>query len=129
MHNSTICTICLAAKQSRKSFPSSFIKTTKPFQLIYLDVWGPYKHTTYDGCSYFLTIVDDYTRATWVYLMKEKNQSISFIQHFYAYVETHFQCQIQTIRSDNARELCEGDALKFFLTKGIHHQKSCVDTP
>ena len=111
MHESTICTICPAARQTRKSFPSSTIKTTKPFQLIHIDVWGPYKHITHDGCNFILTIVDDFTRATWIYLMKTKAQSISFSKHFYAYVETQFHCQIQSIRSDNAGELCEGDAL------------------
>lgn len=59
-----ICTICLMAKQHRLSFSSSSIKTVAPFQLLHLDVWGPYAHPTYDSCSYFLTIVDDYTRCT-----------------------------------------------------------------
>ena len=31
--------------------------------------------------------------------------------------------------AQNAKELCEGDMLQLFLDKGIHHQKSCVQTP
>lgn len=58
------CQICPAARQSRKSFHSSSIKTTVPFQLLHLDIWGPYKEVTHNGCRIFLTIVDDYTRMS-----------------------------------------------------------------
>lgn len=51
-------------RQTRQSFPVSFIKTTKPFQLLHSDIWGPYKDTTYNGCIIILTIVDDFTRST-----------------------------------------------------------------
>ncbi|KAL2925632.1 Retrovirus-related Pol polyprotein from transposon RE2, partial [Bienertia sinuspersici] len=62
------CQICPLAKQHRLSFSHSSIKTCKPFQLLHVDVWGPYRIPTYDNCTYFLTIVDDYTRYTWVHL-------------------------------------------------------------
>lgn len=55
--NSFICTICPAAKLTRKSFPLSSIKTTTSFQIIHLDIWGPYSKTTYNACTFFLTIV------------------------------------------------------------------------
>ena len=62
---------------------------------------------------FFLTIVDDYTRATWLYLMKSKKLYISFITQFYAYVETQFHTKIQIIRT--AKELCEGESKVFYL--------------
>ncbi|GJT84700.1 ribonuclease H-like domain-containing protein [Tanacetum coccineum] len=34
--------------------------------LVYLDLWGPYKVVSRDGYKYFLTIVDDYSRAVWL---------------------------------------------------------------
>ena len=104
VHESTICTIFPIARQTRKTFFSSFIKTTKSFQLIHIDVWGPYKYVTHDGYRFFLTIVDDLSRATWIYLMKSKDESISFIKQFYAYVETQFQTHI---------------SLKAFFTKNL----------
>lgn len=67
------CDICPLAKQTRKTFPHSFIQTPNPFELIHVDIWGPYNTPTLSGASYFLTIVDDYTRATWTYLMACKN--------------------------------------------------------
>lgn len=61
--NEVICSTCPAAKQHRKSFASSSIKTTHPFELIDVDVWGPYRSKTHNNCNIFLTIVDDYTRC------------------------------------------------------------------
>ena len=43
-----------------------------PFHLIFCDIWGPHRTSTYTGAYYFLTIVDDHTRCTWVYLMRHK---------------------------------------------------------
>ena len=77
----------------------------------------------------FLTIVDDYTRTTWLYLLKSKNQWVTALRHFLSDVENKFDTNVKKIRSDNAKEFFEGDMLKLFLDKGILHQKSCPETP
>lgn len=58
------CLICPLTKQSRLSFPSSSIKFIKSFDLVRMDIWGPYKVCTFNGFRYFLTLVDDCTRIT-----------------------------------------------------------------
>nr|GEX17674.1 ribonuclease H-like domain-containing protein [Tanacetum cinerariifolium] len=42
-------------------------------------VWGPYKVTSRDGFRYFLTIVDDFYKAVWVYMLKGKDDVYDFI--------------------------------------------------
>ena len=37
-----LCTICPQARQTRLPFPSSFVKFKTPFELIHVDVCGPY---------------------------------------------------------------------------------------
>ncbi|XP_022024636.1 uncharacterized protein LOC110924971 [Helianthus annuus] len=51
------------AKQHREPFPLSDHKTMELGDLIHLDVSGPYRVQSRDGFRYFLTVVDDYTRA------------------------------------------------------------------
>ncbi|GJY72121.1 ribonuclease H-like domain-containing protein [Tanacetum coccineum] len=58
-----LCDTCNKAKQTREPFPLSDHKSTKIGQLVHLDVWGPYKVVSRDGFRYFLTIVDDFSRA------------------------------------------------------------------
>ncbi|GKC25325.1 ribonuclease H-like domain-containing protein [Tanacetum coccineum] len=63
--NSSLYDIRHYSKQTREPFPLSEHKTTFVGDLIHLDVWGPYKITSKEGFKYFLTIVDDYSRAIW----------------------------------------------------------------
>ncbi|XP_022014149.1 uncharacterized protein LOC110913635 [Helianthus annuus] len=60
------CETCHRAKQVRVPFPLSEHKTKNVGDIVHLDVWGPYKVTSRDGFKYFLTVVDDYSRAVCV---------------------------------------------------------------
>lgn len=65
------CEVC-QVKQSRNNFPSSQNKSTKIFELIHCDLWGPYNESSSCGAPYFITFVDDYSRPVWVYLSIDK---------------------------------------------------------
>ncbi|KAL2242588.1 UNVERIFIED_CONTAM: Copia protein [Sesamum indicum] len=57
------CQTCPLAKQHRLPFHLSETQSQKIFDLIHVDVWGPYRQYSINNCSYMLTIVDDYSRA------------------------------------------------------------------
>ena len=121
------CDVCLRAKQTRCSFPDSINKTLKPFDMIHTDLWGPYRTESSSGARYFLTVVDDYSRGVWIYLLKDKTEAPIQLKNFLSMVHTQFQTIVRTIRSDNGSEFI---SLKnFFLSKGIIHETSCVGTP
>ena len=128
-HNQQICQICPLAKQARLSFPVSSIKTTKPFELLHIDLWGPYKVKNHNNCNQFVTIVDDFSRFTWVHLIKYKSEVSIVIPQFAMFVATQFDATIKCIRTDNALELCAGTMKDFYLSKGIRHESSCPHTP
>ncbi|GJV11534.1 ribonuclease H-like domain-containing protein [Tanacetum coccineum] len=77
-----LCDTCNKAKQTREPFPLSDHKSSKIGELVHLDVWGPYKITSRDGFKYFLTIVDDFSRAVWVYMLKGKDDVYDSIVSF-----------------------------------------------
>ena len=60
------CDICFKSKQTRGVFTESLNKASVPFALIHVDLWGPYREPSSCGAVYFLTIVDDYSRAVWI---------------------------------------------------------------
>ncbi|GKD64694.1 ribonuclease H-like domain-containing protein [Tanacetum coccineum] len=66
--------VCQMAKQTREPFPLSDHKSKNLGDLVHLDLCGPYKVTSSKGFRFFLTVVDDYTRAVWVYLIKSKDE-------------------------------------------------------
>lgn len=67
-----ICTICPLAKKTRNVFCKSSIKSVEIFQLIHVDIWGPMRHPSRLNRNLFITIVDDYSRFTWVFFIKQK---------------------------------------------------------
>lgn len=87
---SEYCGICPLAKQTRIPFPLSTKRSLEPFNLIHCDIWGPYRVASLTRARYFLSIVDDYTRCTWVFLMQTKAETRSLLCNFYAFVEVQF---------------------------------------
>ncbi|GJV64231.1 ribonuclease H-like domain-containing protein [Tanacetum coccineum] len=43
-------------------------------QIVHLDVWGPYNVQSREGFKYFSTVVDDFTRAVWVFSLRGKDE-------------------------------------------------------
>ena len=86
--------LCLRAKQTRLSFPISENKTKRIFDLIHCDLWGPYRTPTHSGARYFLTIVDDYSRGVWLYLLNEKSEAPNVLKNFIAMTERQFETQV-----------------------------------
>jgi hypothetical protein len=123
------CDICHKSKQCRLSFSQSMNKAERPFDLIHCDLWGKYNTASSNGSHYFLTLVDDHTRGTWVYLMKHKSQTTNVLVNFYKMIETQFNTKIKRIRSDNGTEFTNSKVQTFLMDKGILHETSCVATP
>jgi len=94
--------------------------------LIHVDIWGPYSIPSIHGHKYFLTIVDDYSRYTLIFLLKQKSEVVKVLEHFVIFVQTQFETTIKIIRSDNGIEFV---MTNFFVSKVIIHQTSCVNTP
>ena len=114
------------AKQRRLSFVSNNNKSSFPFDLVHCDIWGPYSEYSHSGYRFFLTLVDDCTRFTRVFLLKHKFDVSLIIPKFFNMVQTQFNKKIKEFRSDNAKELAFTD---FFNDKGVLHQFSCLKRP
>jgi len=120
------CSVCPLAKQHRLPFSTSHTYSNHSFELIHCDIWGPFSSSSSNGSKFFLTIVDDFTRFTWVYLMHHKSQTRMLLESFYHLIETQFNSKIKCFRTDNGSEFLMTD---FFSSKGIIHQLTCVETP
>ncbi|CAN1266026.1 Retrovirus-related Pol polyprotein from transposon TNT 1-94 [Linum perenne] len=119
------CRVCPLAKQQRLQFHCSSSQAVDTFDLIHVDIWGPYSTPTLNGDRYFLTIVDDRSRFTWVSLMKSKSDARKLLMDFCVMVKVQFHKLIKVVRSDNGLEF---NMPEFYSSKGIIHQTSCVYT-
>ena len=139
LHHLPVCTnlpvqsplghICPLAKQSRLPFPISTIRTSNCFDILHVDVWGPYKIPSLTGARFFLTIMDDFSRATWTFLLHHKYDVFHIFSKFLSMVPTQFKICVKTIRSDNGGEFLSTRFKTLLNSYGIIHHRSSPYTP
>ena len=123
------CESCQFAKHHRLSNSLRINKrASASFKLVHLDVWGLCPVVFPIGSRYFVTFVDDYSRTTWLYLMKNRSELFSHFRAFCAEIHTQFHVYVQNLRSDNAKEYVSEQFQSFMLQNGILHHTSYVDT-
>lgn len=127
--NSKVCDSCVRAKHTRLSFPSSNIKSDACFDLIHCDVWGSYRTPSLSWAHYFLTMVDDYSRSVWVFLLKYKHEASQQLINLCNMIKTQFGKVVKKIRSDNGGEFTSSFMSDFYSSMGIIHETSCPHTP
>ncbi|GKA81717.1 retrovirus-related pol polyprotein from transposon TNT 1-94 [Tanacetum coccineum] len=116
--------LATSAKFFRLPFPVSTSKTYACFDLIHCDIWGKYRTPSLTRAIYFLTIVDDFSRATWVYLLKQKHEASMYLKAFHKMVQVQFEKNIRRIRCDNGGEFISNQMIEFYANQGIILQVS-----
>jgi len=61
------CDVCHFAKMEKLSFSPSTTVSQSCYDLIHVHIWGSFNSPYILGHRYFLTIVDDFSRYTWVF--------------------------------------------------------------
>lgn len=64
----------------RDIFLTSLNNTSKWFDLVHCDPWDPFKTMCFFDSFYFLTVLDDYSRALWIHLLVKKWVMENFIR-------------------------------------------------
>ena len=72
-----VCKGCLPGKNTKKSFNSNESRPKDILELIHSDICGPMSVESITGSSYFVTFIDDYSKKTWIYLLKTKAEVFS----------------------------------------------------
>jgi len=67
------CDVCELAKHRRASFPISNKRASIPFALIHSDIWSPSTVPNISDSRWFVSSIDDCTRVTWIFLLKQKS--------------------------------------------------------
>ncbi|XP_061371753.1 uncharacterized protein LOC133314306 [Gastrolobium bilobum] len=111
------CEVCHRAKQTRSMFPISFSRSKECFDLIHCDTWGPYQNSSSSGARYFLTVVDDYSRHVWVFMLADKSETYDRMCKFLAMVLNQFGKTVKIIRSDNGTEFKSNNMVKLLKEK------------
>ncbi|CAI7771816.1 unnamed protein product [Closterium sp. NIES-54] len=117
------CPTCLKTKFTKFPFTSSTGPVKAPLALVYMDVVGPTRALSLSGSRYFLTIVDNHTRAVWVYPLKTKGEvAAAVLKEWMPRAQRESGHKVKVIRTDNGGELIGADFEKELKRKRIQHQ-------
>ncbi|KAM0832404.1 hypothetical protein ACQ4PT_064926 [Festuca glaucescens] len=125
-----VCSACVAGKQLKKRHPiKSIVTTSRPLELLHLDLFGPSHYDTLGGSKYGLVIVDDYSRYSWVFLLKSKDETYREFIIFAKKAQRMYESEIKAIRTDNGTEFKNYTMQDFVDDEGIKHEFSAPYTP
>ena len=101
----SLCEGCILGKQHKESFPvGKSIREKAPLEIVHSDVCGPMQIPSFVRNKYVLTFIDDYTRKTWVLVLKQKSEVFEKFSHFKALVEKQSGQHIKVLRTDRGGE-------------------------
>lgn len=128
--SSKICEGCIMGKQHRDAFPVGVtVRAQAPLEIIHSDLCGKMQSPSIHGANYFLSFIDDFTRKTWVYLLKTKDEAFEYFTQFKAMAEKQSGYVIKTLRSDRGGEYMSREFQDFCKNNGIHQQYTARYTP
>jgi len=113
----SMCTMCIQAKDKQKFIRFKVKRTLKPFELVHSDVCSPFSTPTFGGNEHFILFVDDYTRFTFVWMLRDQKSETctTTYKSFQARVTT-VAYQIRTFQCDNGQREYDNKTFRSVLT-------------
>jgi len=100
-----LCEACQKGKQTKSSFkPLNVVSTSRPLELLHMDLFGPSRTMSLGGNYYGLVIVDDYSRFTWTLFIATKGEAYHAYKRFVKVIHNEKNCGISSIKSDHGGE-------------------------
>jgi hypothetical protein len=105
-------------------------RAERPMQIVHFDLFGPCKQSSFAGHSYCGVFVDDHSRYTWVYTVKNKSEVLDIFKKFYADTAIiRSKNPLCCIRRDNAGENMSADLKQWLTDNGIRSESSTPFEP
>jgi hypothetical protein len=99
-----VCKGCAQGKNVKHSFPNNDNRAKGVLDIVHSNICGPMSATSLSGYVYYVSFIDDYSRKTWIYLLKAKNEVFGKFKEFKALVENLIEWKIKTLQLDNGGE-------------------------
>jgi hypothetical protein len=85
------CAACQAGKQVGSTHHIKNVMTTsRPLELLHMDLFGPVAYLSIEGSKYGLIIVDDFSRFTWVFFLQDKSETQGTLKRFLRRAQNEF---------------------------------------
>ena len=103
--NNVVYGLCQLGKQTKAKHPGTQTSaTSRPLDLLHLDLMGRTRIESLSGKRYIMVVVDDFTRYTWVFLLRSKSNALKYIETLCKRLQNEKSLKIDRIRSDHGKE-------------------------
>ncbi|GJS37222.1 retrovirus-related pol polyprotein from transposon TNT 1-94 [Tanacetum coccineum] len=125
-----LCSACERGKGKKASHPPKLVPSDHlKLELLHMDLCGPMRVASVNGKKYILVIVDDFSRFTWVYFLRSKDETPEIIKKFIAQAQLNYKAKVCKIRTDNGTEFKNATLKAYYEKLGIMQQFSIARTP
>ena len=126
-----ICRGCELGKPLAKPHPpkSVLYRASRKLELVHSDLAGPMRQQSWGGARFLFVLVDDFSRKSWVVLLKNKNDVESRLKEWKALAENECGEKLGRFRTDNGGEFCSLALSTWLKEKGVKHETTPPRTP
>ena len=124
------CTCCAGAKICRKPFSRPvFHDTTRPGEVVAVDLCGPMRVPTMTGQKYMLVIIDYFTNYGFLYFLRNKDQAADCIRECYNKEFRSRNYTIGVLYSDQGGEFSNKELTTWLTKNGIDQKFTAGYSP
>nr|GEU38899.1 hypothetical protein [Tanacetum cinerariifolium] len=124
------CVACLKGKQHKACCKPKLVNSvSKPLHTLHMDLFGPTFVSSLNHKWYCLVMTDDFSRFTWTFFLKTKDESSDILRNFITEIENLKDLKLKIIRCDNRGEFKNKEMNEFCSRKGIKREFSNARTP
>ena len=98
---------------SRVKFETGVYRTKQTLDYVHSNLWGPTSVQSHCGSRYFLSIVDDFSRRLWVYILKNKSAAFERLKDWKVLIEKQTDRKVKRLRTNNGLEYCLNEFNKY----------------
>jgi hypothetical protein len=99
-----VCKGCAQGKNIKNHFSKSDSKADGILELLHSYVCDPMTSTSISGYVYYVSFIYDYSRKTWVYFLKPKDEVLGNFTEFKSLVENPSKRKIKKLKLENGGE-------------------------
>ena len=99
--SNVVCGPCQLGKHTKaKHLGTQTSTTSRPLELLHLDLTCSTRNESLGGKGYIMVVVDDFTTYTWVILLRSKSDALEHIEALCTRLQNEKSLKIDQIRSD-----------------------------
>ncbi|GKC59600.1 retrovirus-related pol polyprotein from transposon TNT 1-94 [Tanacetum coccineum] len=125
-----LCSACFLGKIKKSSHkPKADETNQEKLYLLHMNLCGPMRVESINGKKYILVIVDDYSRFTWVKVLRSKDEAPKVIIKCLKQIQVRMNATVRNIRTGNGTEFVNQTLKDYYENVGISHQTFVARTP